>query len=66
MTREEIIEGLRAGRTLVQDGWATEQEVRVVDDLVREGLATRDFREGDQYSAYLIRGTDRLRLEVAG
>jgi hypothetical protein len=50
-----MLDGLKAGRTLVQDGWAKPHEVELLDRLEREGKITRTFHEGDQYSCYKVR-----------
>lgn len=40
MTKTEILEGLMAGRTLIQEEWADYAEISAVDQLVTEGKAT--------------------------
>lgn len=65
MTKEEMIQGLQAGRTLVLDGWAHEDERKAIAELVEADLVTMEFREGNQCSAYYIKwkqqeGTDGL------
>lgn len=59
MTKDEMIEGLKAGRTLAQDGWATEEEKRAVRELWADGLITIVLEQvGEQYSRYRIRWAD--------
>lgn len=55
MTKDEMILGLKAGRTLMQDGWASDEDKQSVQELLDAGLITRELKVGDQYSAYLIR-----------
>lgn len=38
MTHDEMLTGLKAGRTLVQDSYASEADIRFIDELEREGL----------------------------
>lgn len=40
MTKDEILEGLRAGRTLIQEEWSTYAEIEAVNQLVLEGYAS--------------------------
>lgn len=37
MTKEEMIEGLKIGRTLIQEEWSSPDEIRAVDELIAEG-----------------------------
>ena len=37
--KEEMADGLRAGRTLIQEEWANPQEIAWVDELIAEGKA---------------------------
>lgn len=39
MSKDEILEGLRAHRTLIQEEWATYAEIQAVNELVLEGYA---------------------------
>lgn len=39
MTKDEIRTGLLAGRRLMQEEWAHPDEIRFVDELVKEGVA---------------------------
>lgn len=39
MTKQEILIGLKQGRTLIQEEWADPSEIASVDELVAEGLA---------------------------
>lgn len=56
MTKDEMIRGLSAGRTLYQDGGASEAERAAVDELEAEGLITRELQEvEEQYSRWKIR-----------
>jgi hypothetical protein len=54
MTREEIIAGLKAGRALMLDGAATEDEREMIAELEAEGLVDVKLVHGDQYSACRI------------
>ncbi|SFV31226.1 hypothetical protein SAMN05216456_1274 [Devosia crocina] len=40
MTKEQILDGLIAGRTLIQEEWAIYAEIQAVDELVAENKAT--------------------------
>lgn len=40
MTKEEMRAGFLAGRRLIQEEWSTDDEIRFVDQLVAEGVAT--------------------------
>lgn len=56
MTKDEMVDGLKAGRTLFQDGWATEAEKQAVAELEAEGLVTVELEEvEEQYSRNRIR-----------
>ena len=50
MDRAEIEHGLKAGRMLCVDGWATDEVKQIIRDLVGEGPVTAELVEGDQYS----------------
>jgi hypothetical protein len=39
MTKEEMLEGLLAGRKLIQEEWSDKSEIQAVDELVAEGKA---------------------------
>lgn len=39
MTKEEMRAGLKQGRRLIQEEWASGQEIAWVDELVAEGIA---------------------------
>lgn len=39
MTKGEMAEGLARGRTLIQEEWASPQEIKWVDELITEGKA---------------------------
>ncbi len=54
MERDEIIAGLKAGRVLIVDGWARPEERDIVGELDDEGLITKEFVTGDQYSYWRI------------
>lgn len=50
MTREEMVEGLRAGRRLCQEEWADANDIVLVDSLVAEGIAVATpFRYNDNF-----------------
>lgn len=40
MTKDEMRKGLLAGRRLVQEEWSQVEEIKAVDELVEEGVAT--------------------------
>jgi hypothetical protein len=40
MTKEQMRDGFMRGRTLVQEEWANSQEIKWVDELIAEGVAT--------------------------
>lgn len=51
MTKEEMRDGLDAGRVLVQEEWADKEEIRAVDELVAEGTAFAtpwEYKDGFQ------------------
>lgn len=39
MTKEEMLVGLKAGRTLIQEEWADAAEIQTVDELIADGSA---------------------------
>lgn len=55
MNREEIVKGLKAGRTLCMDGAATPEERAIIAALDDEGLIDMEFLEGEQYGVFRIR-----------
>lgn len=58
MTKDEMITGLQAGRTLIQEEWAAHEEVQCVDELVDEGVATAtawEWRDNFQCRRRIIR-----------
>lgn len=52
MTREEVVAGLRAGRTLVIER-RDSPVLPIVMDLEREGLVTTELRQHDEQSSDL-------------
>jgi hypothetical protein len=54
MTRDEILNGLKTGRTLHMDGAATAEERALLHSLINEGLVNTTFVEGDQYNYYKV------------
>lgn len=40
MTKDQMIESLMAGRFLIQEDWASRDEIIWVDELIAEGKAT--------------------------
>lgn len=61
MTKAEMVAGLAAGRTLIQEEWADPLEIALVDELVREGNAVAtpwEWRENFQ--------CERRRITPAG
>jgi hypothetical protein len=40
MTKEQMREGFSRGRTLIQEEWANPQEIKWIDELISEGVAT--------------------------
>lgn len=42
MTRQQMIAGLNAGRTLIQEEWADHREIEIVDALLKEGIAKEE------------------------
>lgn len=38
MTKDEMLQGLKAGRKLYQNCYATQAELEFIDDLERQGL----------------------------
>ena len=51
MSKDEMLAGLRAGRTLIQEEWADAEEIRAVDELIAEGKARAtpwEWRDGFQ------------------
>ena len=55
MNQAQMIEGLKAGRTLMLDGAATPDERHAVQLLIEGDLVDVTFVEGDQYGAYKIK-----------
>lgn len=55
MNQQEMINGLKAGKTLMLDGAATPHERHAVQLLIEGSLVEVAFVEGDQYGAYKIR-----------
>lgn len=55
MKKQEMIKGLKAGRELILDGWASAEERDAIADLQKDDLITAEFVETDQYSFYRIK-----------
>lgn len=57
MTREEIIAGLKAGLTLVMGGAAQQEDRKIIQSLMYEGLVDVNLEDYpyQQYSTYTIR-----------
>jgi hypothetical protein len=61
VSREEIIRGLKVGRTLVVDR-RDSPALPIALELEEKGLATQEFIQYDeQSSAVKFRGTDKLK-----
>lgn len=54
MEKKEIITGLKAGKALMLDGWATPEERKIISNLDKKGKINMQFLEGDQYGAWRI------------
>lgn len=51
MSKEEMLDGLAKGRTLVQEEWAHLQEIRWIDELIAKGAVTAtpwEYKDGFQ------------------
>lgn len=58
MSREEMINGLKAGRTAIQEEWSNPKEIKMVDDLVSEGIAhATDWKYRDNFQCEMRRVT---------
>jgi hypothetical protein len=55
MNQQEMISGLKAGKTLMLDGAATPDERHAVQLLIEGDLVDVTFVEGDQYGAFKIK-----------
>ncbi|MBL4757515.1 MAG: hypothetical protein JKY32_07725 [Rhizobiales bacterium] len=51
ITKAEIAAGLAAGRSLIQEEWASDKEIEWVDELISEGIAkaSHDWEYHDNY-----------------
>lgn len=50
MTKEEMKEGFSQGRRLVQECWASPDEIKAVDELLSDKLCTTDgWKYIDEY-----------------
>ena len=57
MTKEEMREGLMAGRTLTQEEWADLSEISAVDELIAEGAAVStpwEYKDNFQCARRLV------------
>lgn len=62
MTKDEMRAGLVAGRKLRQEEWSQPEEIRAVDELIAEGVATAtkwEYRFGFQCEVRDIRGVGK-------
>jgi hypothetical protein len=55
MTKAEMVEGLKAGRVLIFDGWASDEDKRALADLHSDDLITAEWHESEQYSCWKVR-----------
>jgi len=55
MIKREMIKGLKAGRTLILDGWASHEDLAALAELDREGLTVAEWHETEQYSCWKVR-----------
>lgn len=57
MTKDEMIAGLKSGRTLIVDGWSSPKERQAIRELLEEGLINISdliVNYEDQYSYHRV------------
>ncbi|MGX9392524.1 hypothetical protein ACWX0K_20545 [Nitrobacteraceae bacterium UC4446_H13] len=58
MTKEQMREGFRLGRSLIQEEWANPDEIKWIDELLVEGAATAtDWNYRDNFQCSMRRVT---------
>ena len=67
MTKDEMRAGFAKGRTLTQEEWADKDEIRWVDELIAEGVATVkapwEYKDNFQCARRRVGGTARKEEE---
>jgi len=60
MTKDEMRKGFKQGRTLIQEEWADQEEIKAVNELLAEGVCFVDddweYLEGFQCERRVIIG----------
>lgn len=59
ITKDEMRSGLNAGRRLIQEEWAHHDEIRFVNELVKEGAAEAgpwEYKDGFQCQRRVVTG----------
>lgn len=68
MNKQQAMEGLKAGRTLIQEEWSDMDEIKMVDELIAEGWAWSstgwEYKDGYQCERRRVIATDKLKLFV--